>query len=261
MEDLPRPVPPHDAHTHTVLGDGEGTVLEMVRAAEAVGLDSIAITDRVDAETADLEERVRAVERVAARSRIAVIAGAELAILDARGTLGLPRADLGRARLVLAGLGEQTEGIATGVPADRSKLLDRVFAAYSAAVESGHVDVIANPFNLGRFPAPLTPEELPRAFVRDLAHLMADRDVALELAATAWWWHPELPLDEFARQWSSVLQAFARAGVKFVAGSDARSPAAVGNNHFTRRIMRLSGIELSQVVNLRILAARERRRH
>ncbi|MGD9497033.1 MAG: PHP domain-containing protein [Armatimonadota bacterium] len=260
MDELPRPIPPHDAHVHTVRSDGADTVAAMVRAAEAVGLDSIAITDHVDAATTDLQERVAEIRRIAARSTVAVIPGAELRILDARGQLALPPRGLDQVRLVLAGLTAQTTGIAEGVPADRGRLVDSIFAAYAAVVESEHVDVIANPLNLGRFPAPLTPEELPRAYIRDLARLMADREVALELAATAWWWHPELALGEFVRQWVALLRVFAHEGVKFVAGSNAHCPAAVGNNHFTRRIMRLSGIELSQVVNLRGLAARERRR-
>ncbi|MFW6156649.1 MAG: hypothetical protein ACOC7J_04965, partial [Armatimonadota bacterium] len=111
-------------------------------------------------------------------------------------------------------------------------------------------------FNLGRFPAPMSPADLPPAYVRDLARLMVKHEVALELSARAWWWHPGLGIGEFARAWSSILAVFAIEDVKFVAGTAARSAAGVGNNYFTRRIMRLSGIELSQVVNLRSLAGR-----
>jgi len=201
---------------------------------------------------------VEEVERVAGESEVAVLAGVELPILDASGRLALPAGDLGRLRLVLAGLSEETEGIATEVPADRARLVERVFAAYTAVVESGHVNMIARPFNLGRFPAPLTPDELPRAWVRDLGRLMAERGVMFELAADAWWWHPDLPAVDFMLQWAPVLQVLARHDVRFVAGTGAREPAAVGNNHFTRRLMRLAGIELSQLVNLRGIARRRR---
>lgn len=259
IEDLPRPIPPHDAHVHTVHSDGEGTVTEMLRAAEAVGLDAIAIADHADAHTTDLEERVRAVEALAGRSSVAVVPGVELTILDDHGRLSLP-VGLDRVRVIFAGLGMATEGIATAVPADRTRLMEHVFAAYRAAIESHHVNALANPFNLGRFAAPLTPDELPRAWLRDLARLMADHDVMFELSATSWWWHPDLSVSEFLRQWAGVLRVFAVEDVRFIAGTNAHSPRAVGNNHFTRRLMRLAGIELSQVVNLRSLVERRRGR-
>lgn len=259
MEDLPRPIPPHDAHVHTVRSDGAGTVTEMVRAAEAVGLDAIGIADHADTRTTDLEQRVREVEAAATGSVVAIVPGVELTILDDRGRLALP-GGLDRTRVVFAGLGMETEGIATAVPADRTRLMEHIFAAYHAVVESHHVNALANPFNLGRFAAPLTPEELPRAWLRDLARLMADRDVMFELNATSWWWHPDLSVSEFLRQWVGVLRIFAVEDVRFIAGTNAHSPRAVGNNHFTRRLMRLTGIELSQVVNLRGLARRRNRR-
>jgi len=260
MEDLPRPVPPHDAHTRTVLSDGADSVPAMVRAAEALGLDAIAITDmvRLDTTREELRGRVDEVTRGAARSSVGVVAGGECELLDATGRLSLPSGAEEMLPLVLGAIGPNTRGIARDVPASRSRLLDNVFGAYTHVVREERVDVIADPFNLGRFPAPLGPADLPRAYVRDLARLMVKHEVALELSARAWWWHPALGIGEFARGWSSVLAVFAIEDVKFVAGTGARSAGEVGNNHFTRRMMRLAGIELSQVVNLRSLAGRGR---
>ncbi|MGI5818321.1 MAG: hypothetical protein ACOX9R_09495 [Armatimonadota bacterium] len=262
MEDLPRPIPPHDAHTRSVLSDGADAVSAMSRAAEAIGLEAIAVTDpvRLDTSREDLEERVAEIERVASRSSVRVIPGGECELLDSTGRLSLPPRAEEALPLVLAAIGPKTRGIAREVPASRSRLLENVFGAYSAVVREERVDVIADPFNLGRFPAPLGPADLPRAYVRDLARLMVKHEVALELSARAWWWHPSLSLGEFARAWSSILAVFAIEDVKFVAGTGARSAVEVGNNYFTRRMMRLSGIELSQVVNLRSLAGRTRRR-
>ena len=259
MQDLPRPVPPHDAHTHTSFSDGRDTVGAMVNAAEAIGLEAIAITDAVGLENSDLKTRLTEIERVAARSSIAVIPGVECTILDADGRISLPARAEDDFPLVLASISERTIGIGIDVPASHSKLLDNVFGTLSAVVRDGRVKVIADPFNLGRFAAPLGPSDLPRAHVRDLARLMVKHEVALELSARAWWWHPSLSVTEFVRSWASMLGIFSHERVKFVAGTGARSAGEVGNNTFTRRIMRLSGVELSQVVNLRSLAGRKRR--
>jgi putative hydrolase len=258
MEDLPRPIPPHDAHTRTVLSDGADTVAVMVRAAEALGLDAIAITDEVRLDTSkdELAARRQQIQQVASRSSIAVIPGGECEVLDVTGRISLPPGAEERLPLVLASIGPKTRGIAREVPASGSRMMENVFGAYSSVVCEERVDVIADPFNLGRFPAPLGPADLPRAHVRDLARLMVKHEVALELSARAWWWHPSLSIGEFERAWSSILAVFAIEDVKFVAGTGARSAAGVGNNYFTRRIMRLSGIELSQVVNLRSLAGK-----
>lgn len=258
MQDLPHPVPPHDAHTHTTFSEGSDGVAAMVRAAEAVGLDAIAITDTIGTETSELARRLSEIEREALRSNITVVAGAECTILDSDGRLSLPSRVEQRFPLILASITERTLGIGRDVPASRSKLLDNVFGALSAVVRDGRVRVIADPFNLGRFDAPLGPSDLPRASMRDLARLMEKHEVALELSARAWWWHPSLSVGEFVRAWASILAVFGHEGVKFVAGTGARSAGEVGNNTFTRRMMRLSGVELSQVVNLRSLARRRR---
>ena len=256
MVDLPRPIPPHDAHTCTTAGGGRDSAADMVRAAEAAGLEAIAITDPVSLDSGGLDERVDAINRLASRSTIAVIPGARCTILDPGGRLSLPSGAEKRIPLVLAAMSAQTNQIGRDVPASRSKLIDSVFGALSEVVRSERVDVIADPFNLGRFPAPLGPSDLPRAYVRDLARLMVKHDVALELSARAWWWHPSLSIEEFIRDWTSVLAVYAVEDVKFVAGTGARCAGEVGNNHFTRRMMRLSGIELSQVVKLHSLAGR-----
>lgn len=253
MEELPRPIPPHDAHTHSVFSTGADTVADLVRAAEAAGLEAIAITDHVGSDTTDLEARRWEIDRADARSRVAVIPGAQARIADAAGRIVLPDA-AGELPLVLAGFGPDTAGIIHEPPASGGRLLDNVFGALTAVVNDGRVDAVASPFNLGRSEAALGPEDLPRAHIRDLARLMAERNVALELSARAWWWHPRLSIDEFERQWSRVLSVFVAEGVKFIAGTDAHCAGEVGNNHFTRRIMRLSGVELSMVVNLRSLA-------
>ncbi|MFW5867049.1 MAG: PHP domain-containing protein, partial [Armatimonadota bacterium] len=104
MEDLPRPIPPHDAHTRTVFSDGRDTVAAMVRAGEALGLDAVAITDSVRLDTSfdEIAARVAEVRRVAEGAGIAVIAGGECELLDSTGRLSLPPGAEDELPLVLA---------------------------------------------------------------------------------------------------------------------------------------------------------------
>ncbi len=254
MLDLPRPVPPHDAHTHTVFSDGGNTVAEMVQMAEAVGLEAIAITDHVRPETSGLAAHLAEVRRVAERSSVVVLPGAEVPILDHTGRLGIGPSQVVELRLVLAEFTAATEGIAVNVPASTSRLLDHIFDALEAVVTSGLVRGLAHPFNLGRFDAALYPEDLPRSRLRQLARLMVDHSVVFEIMNHMCWWFPGVPVDEFTRQYAAVLRIFGEENCKFIVGSDAHTAQAVGNTWWSRRVMRLAGVELSQVVNLRALA-------
>jgi len=253
-DDLPRPVPPHDAHTHTTFSDGRNSVLENVRAAEAVGLECVAITDHIQLDTTDLGERLHDIQRAAERAQVTVLPGAECTILDPEGHLSVAPDHARRLKFILADFGGRTQGIGSEVPADPSRVLDNVFQAYGSVVRGGVVHALAHPFNLGRFQAVFYPEDLPRSRLRELARLMFDEEVAFEIMNQMYWWYPDLSVGEFTRQYAGLLTIFGRENVKFVVGSDAHSAGAVGSSYWCRRVMKLAGIELSQLVDLRSLA-------
>ncbi len=117
-------------------------------------------------------------------------------------------------------------------------------------IETGLVNVLAYPFNLGRFPAPITPGELPIERLEELGDAMAAAEVACELCNRAWWWYPSLSISEFTEEFARVLQAFSRCGVKFIAGSDCRSIDGVGNLRYVQRLIQQAGIQRSQLVDI-----------
>ncbi|MCD6361556.1 MAG: PHP domain-containing protein [Armatimonadetes bacterium] len=254
MLDLPRPVPPHDAHTHTTFSDGRNTVAEMVQAAEAVGLEALAITDHVRPDTTDLDRHIAEIERVGEGSPVVVLPGAEAPIMDTTGRLGIGPSQVESLSLVLAEFNGGTEGVATNIPASSTRLLDNIFDALEAVVAGGLVRALAHPFNLGRFDAAVYPEELPRSRLRQLARLMVEHSVAFEIMNHMCWWFPHMPVDEFTRQYARVLRVFGEENCKFVVGSDSHCVHGVGNTWWSRRVMRVAGVELSQVVDLRALA-------
>lgn len=254
---------PYDAHTHTSASDGRNTAQENVRAAEAVGLRCIALTDHLFPETSheELARRVDTARALDRQSPVKVVAGAEAVILDTEGTVSVDEDAARMLDLVLVDMGGRTRGVAIEPPASQRRYEQNVLAALENAASNPLVDVIAHPFNLGRFPAVLTPEQISRDGLKKVARAMERSNVAFEIMNQAHWWYPQMTVEEFTREYVALLRIFAREGVKFIVGSDTHSCCGVGNLHYCRRLMREAGIELSQLVDLqRTVAARESQR-
>lgn len=243
---------PHDAHTHTHFSDGRNAPEEMVRAAEAAGLECVAITDHLAPETsrADVARWAALARELDAASPIAVIPGVEATILDAEGQLSVDAEAASHVRLVLVDLGWSARGISVDPPANPRRYEENVLAAYAAAAANPLVDALAHPFNLGRFPAVLTPDQFSRESLRRLALLMVEHNTAFEIMNQIHWWYPQMPVAEFTHEYVRLLRVFAREGVKFVVGSDAHSCCGVGNLAYCLHLMRAADIGRSQLVDL-----------
>jgi histidinol phosphatase-like PHP family hydrolase len=241
---------PYDAHVQTALGQGEDSPAQCVRAAEAAGLRALALVDHYDQEESQAAARLEAYARAAERSRVRVVAGALCDILDPLGRLTLAEPACRQFPLVLVRLSPLTEGVARATPVRIDALLKNLLEALVRAVRRPGVNVLSAPFNLGRFTAAITPAQIPTALLEELAGVMRAEEVAFELNNTIWSWYPELSLEEFLDEYTTVVQAFSREGVKFVAGSEARSAAAVGNLRFVERLTEAAGLEKSQLVDL-----------
>jgi histidinol phosphatase-like PHP family hydrolase len=241
---------PYDAHVQTSLGRGEDSPAECVRAAEAAGLRAVALVDHYDQEESQAGARLEAYARAGEHRRLRVVPGASCDILDPLGRLTLAEPACRQFPLVLARLSPLTEGVARATPVRLDALLKNILEALVRACRRPGVNVLSAPFNLGRFTAALTPAQIPTALLEELAGVMRTENVAFELNNTIWWWYPELPVEEFLEEYATVVRAFSREGVKFVAGSEARAAAAVGNLRFVERLAEVAGLEKSQLVDL-----------
>lgn len=245
----------YDAHVHTSLGEGQDSPAVCLRAAEAAGLTTLAFTDRYAQEESQLSGRLETYAQAAAASAVRVIPGAVCEILDAQGRLTLAESAGQRFSLVLAQVSALTEGVARAIPVRLDSLLDNLLSALTGACRRPHVNALAVPFNLGRFPAALTPEQIPSSLLEELAGVMREEEVAFEICNTMWTWYPDLSLDEFSEEYARLLRAFMREGVKFVVGSGACSAAAIGNLRYVARLTELAGLERSQLVDISRLPA------
>lgn len=243
---------PYDAHVHTTNSDGRNSLIECVRGAEAVGLACVAITDHFWGDE-PLVDWVRAIAQADAASPITVVPGAEAVILNPAGKVSIGREQARLLRWVLADFGGRSEGIGANPPATVQGFLSNVESAMCAAVANPVVDAVAHPFNLGRFPARANPEDLPRDMVGRIAEALAAHGCAYEIMNQAFWWHPDLSVEEYVEQIVPVLRLFADEGVNFVVGSDAHSSGAVGNLGFCERLMAAAGLGWDHLVDLQTL--------
>jgi histidinol phosphatase-like PHP family hydrolase len=241
---------PYDGHTHSNLSDGRNSIEENVRQAEACGLELVVIADHYWPEDTDLADRARQIVAADAASKVRVVVGVEVPVLDSEGLLALNEDEARLAQWVLADFGGRTRGIGLDPPAHLERFLDNVFRSLLGVIQHPAVDVIAHPFNLGRFPASVTPAQLPRSALREVAAAMSEFDVAFEIMNQMSWWYPDLPVAQFDFEYADLLALFGAANVKFVLGSDAHSAGAVGNLLWCQRIMQLAGIEKSQTLDL-----------
>jgi putative hydrolase len=236
-----------DLHTHTTYSHGKGTVLDNVTTALALGLKAVGITDHgprsapwVRASVADFQamfREVRALDRRAVGLR--VLAGAECNITSMKGDLDVPLGIRRQLDIVLAGL---HPGIMPKSGRDWLALTGRNWAAKlnpgwgrrartantKAVVEAvlrNQVDVITHP----GYHLDIDTVELARA--------CAHRHTALEINAR----HHEMTVE--------YVKLAAREGVKFVIGSDAHNPGAVGNLAHGVAVAKAAGLTEKQVLN------------
>lgn len=241
---------PYDAHVYTDVSEGRDSLREVVRAAEAAELELLVIVDSYERAGDDLRDRAREAVRANGETQLLIVPGIETAIRDAVGNIGLT-AELARlAPVVYAHLSGRTRGIAADPPASKARYLSNLFQALFGVVSKRTVTALARPFNIGQFPAPLTPSQLPRSALDELAGAMAEHDVAFEISNQMHWWFPELAVDELTAEYAELMAVFAARKVKFIVGSEARSAGAVGHLTYATRLMKTAGVERSQVIDL-----------
>jgi len=240
----------YDAHVNIDRASGTSDTGQFVRAAEAAGLQAVALVTNYAATENSADNCAKRLQAVASTSPVQVVPAIQTEILDTSGRIRAPASACQSFSLVLAHLSEHTAAIGYDVPVRWEQLIDNIFASLMGAIETGLVNVLAYPFNLGWFPAPITPGELPTERLDELGDAMAAAEVACELCNRAWWWYPDLSVGEFTEEFARVLQAFSRCGVKFIAGSDCCDINGVGNLRYVQRLMQEAGIQRSQLVDI-----------
>jgi histidinol phosphatase-like PHP family hydrolase len=150
----------YDLHTHSLFSDGRDSVLDMVRAAEAAGLDTLAVTDHVEADRWGnpivdwLDGLLREVEAIRGKAKIRLLVGIEASLLDLKGRATITPQVYNLVDLVLCGIEWGTSGIAQNPPENKVALQRNLVTAYGNLAMNPWVDIIAHPVQLGALPVP-----------------------------------------------------------------------------------------------------------
>ena len=211
-----------DLHMHTTYTDGAATVAEMIRRAEELGLDEIAITEHVRADTDWFGRFADEVREAGARSSVRVLVGAEARITDFEGTLDISPEIRTQCDLVLGSVhrfpardGSRIEFDA--VPAEA--FAETEYRLALGLVARGDADVLAHPGGmslkrLGAFPEPC---------FRSLMAECARGGMAIEISTS------------YLRDVRGFLALLGEADPPVSMGSDAHAPEMIGHCSRTLR--------------------------
>ena len=223
-----------DLHSHSTYTDGRASIEEMARAADAAGLEYLAVTDHSQRLAMvnglgpqRLREQWREIEEVQSRVKVRLLRGIEVDILE-DGTLDLPDD-------VLAEL----DWVVASVHSKISQPHDEMTRRLVKAIGNPHVDVIGHPN--GRI---LIDQRAGSSFdFNEVARAAAGEGCALEVNSQA----QRLDLKD------TDCIAAKNAGVKLVISSDSHSPKGFGLLQFGINQARRGWIEPGDVLNTRPL--------
>jgi DNA polymerase (family 10) len=228
-----------DLHSHSTYTDGRASIEEMARAADAAGLEYLAVTDHsqrlamvTGLDPKRLREQWREIEEVQARVKVRLLRGIEVDILE-DGALDLPDDILAELDWVVASVHYKLQ-----------QPHDEMTRRLVTAIRNPNVDVIGHPTGRNidkREPSSFDFNEVMRA--------AADEGCALEVNSQA----RRLDLTD------TNCIAAKQAGVKLVISSDSHSPKGFGLLQFGVNQARRGWIEPADVLNTRSLNDLRRR--
>jgi len=230
-------LPKFDFHIHTIYSDGTRPPKAMVEAAEARGLEAVAITDHgpelsVGISPAKIAPMLRDVEAAKEDAGILVLTGMEANIIDLSGAIDLNDGVIDKLDILVAGLHRLSS-----FGRDPEALARIYLETVTNAMKRGQIDVLAHPFQFhGDLASHLSPRD-----IREFARTAAQNEVAIELNAK---YHvPDRQL----------LLTCAEEGVKFSVGTDAHTPPEVGDVGWQEAMLRRIGAKREDLILGRFL--------
>ena len=225
-----------DFHTHTLYSDGVGTVVAMVEAAEARGLEAVALTDHgpelsVGIPREKLISMLQDIEITREDASIPVLAGIEANVVDEGGTIDVDDEFIRKLDILVVGIHK------LGKVKDPAELARDYLSRARNAIERHEFDVFAHPFYFHHYLAP----HFLREDLEDFVRLVAGHGVAIEINMKY-----RTPDEEF-------LRLCLREGVKLSVGTDAHTTGEVGRVDWALGVLRRLGAKREDLILDRFL--------
>ena len=231
----------HDLHLHTHHSDGAESVQDMICAAIAMKLDVMGFSDHyIEGRDHWIDAFFEELGRCRFCDSIKILRGAEVRILR-NGSLSISSENIPRLDFLLAEV--DLPALAIEKDMGKSAMMSNLFDMMSAAAENKNVTAFAHPFNWGRLPQKISPEDIDRAALKELARLFVSNNKCFEIMGNMWFWYPDIHPTEFFGMYRKIVEIFASENVKFSLGSDAHNIAGVGNLAWSREMVKSCEIE------------------
>lgn len=231
-------IPFIDLHMHTNYTDGQNSLADMILAANQKGLNTIAITEHVRANSDWINRYVEDVCKFRENSYTNVILGFETKIIDMNGNLDIPKEALNCAEIIICSVHRipgihpmEDELIISGLNPDITT--DIYICALKAICRNSYVDIIGHPFDLlYKHKVPLPDEES----MHDLARYISMHGKAVEINTR--YMVPSQDFIEICKMYN----------IKFSIGSDAHSNSRVGDVYWAYDMMNFSHLNEKDLI-------------
>ena len=238
-----------DLHIHTRYSDGRNTVMDIVRHAEASGLEAIAITDHYHMigyeRTANYIFEIRESSEEASSTRVLV---------------GLEVHPSGNAIPQLLDHVKKSLDIILFDPVDadpsllsvldRESLFEHFARVYREASMVPWIDVIAHPFCLGRFSGVKHFSDIEDWLIEEFIEASVNGEKYIEVMNEMIWWFPNSPVNQFTKDYTRFIRKALKKGARFTMGSDAHCSVGVGNLLWTIKVLRGAGVGVKDLISL-----------
>lgn len=219
-----------DVHTHTIAsGHAYNTMMEMIREAQEKGLEVYGITEHAPMMPGTCQEfyfhNLKVVER--RHGNLELLLGAELNILDEKGTVDLAEPHLGRMDVTIASL--HTPCIRPGSRAWNTECLIRT-------MKNPHINIIGHPDD-GRYP--LDYEAVVQA-AKETRTLLEINNNSL---------HPRCTRENARENDLQILKLCKKYQVSVILGSDAHYYKDILNHEFALTLLEETDFPEELVVN------------
>jgi len=231
-----------DLHTHSNLSDGRNSLLEMLHAAEANGMEGMAFSDHTFSDQ-DAEKLLHEYHSASLpKSKVRTLFATETAVANPSGCPAVSSTLLRKFDLVLMDcngmLFRQMQGFS-----DKKELATKLCEVIIQTCHAPDVQILAHPFNFGLEPLALPLELFTDELLATVAEEFARNGKVFEIMNQMYYWHTTTSFEHFHQEYSRIVGIMKAAGVRFSLGSDTHSCCGIGNIPWSRRIVEEQGLE------------------